>query len=421
MIGDKLKGVGSPGNENWYFGKLTETALKKFQEIYSLEPTGRIDYKTWKALNSYATGNTLSPNVGPTTNTNFNNTTKDRINAANEKRISINEQNKKDFEAAKKASLEKAQADTELKAEENKSYIQSLIDKYTGFFYTSKGDAGQTNGTSQNQVTSPGQDTYSNNYSAQTPYLNPSTGIYSSNPSNAQQGGTQAQNQNPYLSGIQNPYANYNTPQQQPSLINGVTQGLGLSNTSPTPMNQSSHNGNVGGPLPSKIRVLENGWLSGPTTHFGTEWSGTRDAAPGSNCSAAMNTSLNICSPATCIVSLPIAAQVYFWGSEEQKRMMSSLIGQSASRQVSALRWNYARIKGSPIEILNPATGRCTVAPLWETGPGDSEGGAIDLTPCVKKVIGPSGNFVSHFRPVPTGKRGCEDYNYIPSLVNGPR
>ena len=40
------EGPGSPGFENWYFGKKTEVAVKKFQEKYGLEVTGKIDFKT---------------------------------------------------------------------------------------------------------------------------------------------------------------------------------------------------------------------------------------------------------------------------------------------------------------------------------------------------------------------------------------
>lgn len=207
-----------------------------------------------------------------------------------------------------------------------------------------------------------------------------------------------------------------NSDETLQQIDNDLDKGFTYKN-SPTVMNSSNYNGNYGGPLNKNLKEAGDGWLSGPTTHFGTEWNNKRDSTPGSNCTAAMDQKINICSPETCIVSLPMAAQVYYWGNEIQKEKMKSLIGSNSSRQVKSLKWSYSKIKGTPIEIVNLSNGKCTVAPLWETGPGDTENGAIDLTPCIKKVIGNKSNFQSKFRPVKNGQKACEGYEYVESIV----
>lgn len=234
-------GVGSPGKENWYFGSLTEKALMRFQEKNNLEVTGRIDFKTWKKLNDYVLGIseiTPRPSLDKEGSNADTDSISSKIQSANEKRLSINEQNKKDFEEAKKLKAEKAKEEAVAKTEESKSYIQSLLDKYTGFFYTSKGDAGTEKPTTN--PASSTQDIYSNNYSVQTPYLNPSTGIYSSNPTYSQQPQQPAQpisnnfasqpGLNPFLPQQQNPYLNYGLQPTAVPVIPGSEQSAGQVN-----------------------------------------------------------------------------------------------------------------------------------------------------------------------------------------------
>lgn len=101
-------GPGSPGQENWFFGRKTEEAVEKFQYKYGLEVTGKIDLKTWKLMNSYVENynnpQPISKSKSPEKS--------DRYKAADEERKKINAQNKKDFEDAKKQAKEK---DTELR------------------------------------------------------------------------------------------------------------------------------------------------------------------------------------------------------------------------------------------------------------------------------------------------------------------
>lgn len=400
-------GVGSPGKENWYFGQMTENALKRFQEKNNLEATGRIDFKTWKKLNDYVLGNTENTPISSTN-------TQSKIQEANEKRLSINEQNKKDFEEAKKLAAEKKLAETETKKEESKSYIQNLLDKYTGFFFTNKGDANNSS-SSNSQATSTTnttqtQDIYSNNYSAQTPYLNPSTGIYSSNPAAVQQPIQQPQIQpinnnlagqpglNPFLPQQENPYINY-AQQLAPTLgAAGGNVGLGI------------HNGQVGSGFNRPGTVAEaDGWIRGvKATNFGCNDTYARQYWTSRGSNNHNQTSMQSFSKQGTLpidqdcrlflVGIPQEIQRYFFP------------GQSPS--------SYA---GTPIEVVNLRTNNCTVAPLFETGPGQCEGkncgvgGSIDLTVAVKIVLetAKGDNFPVRYRPVPKGKRGCEDYNFF--------
>jgi hypothetical protein len=79
---------------------------------------------------------------------------------------------------------------------------------------------------------------------------------------------------------------------------------------------------------------------------------------------------------------------------------------------------HYQKIAGTPLEVVNLNNGSCTVVPLWETGPGKNEngkiGGSIDLTKPVKLLLGGNGsNFPVRYRPVQTGKKGCEGYKFM--------
>ncbi len=104
------------------------------------------------------------------------------------------------------------------------------------------------------------------------------------------------------------------------------------------------------------------------------------------------------------LVSLPLNAQKYYFGNLGLGEL-------------------YKKGAGTPIEIINLSNKTCTVAPLWETGPGPGEGGCptcgrgggIDLTNAVKLLLGAKigTNFVAQYRPVKTGTKGCEGYNFV--------
>jgi hypothetical protein len=295
-----------------------------------------------------------------------------------EKRKNINEQNKKDFEAARKLAAEKKQADAKAKNEESTSYIQNLIDKYTGFFYTNKNDAEQDNQStglaSNNTNTLPTQDTYSNNYSAQTPYLNPNTGVYSSNPIAASQpiGQPQSIQQtpglNPFLPAQQNPYINYGQPAQ---ITNnpGTPQQLPIT-TAPAesiPCNIDGVNTDT---------KSGQGWVCGKGSYFGHKLNGTFDSQDnGLGCFRKDGGRHSTRSGAG--IAIPIWLQQHFFGS--------SPTGKSPS--VGCDGW---------VEVVNKKTGQCMKFKVVDTGPDprvtggriiDFTGTACNMIKCVTDEI----------------------------------
>jgi len=362
-------GVGSPGKENWYFGVMTERALKRFQEKNNLEVTGRIDFKTWKKLNDFVTG---TPEITPQTNTDI----QSKIQSADEKRISINEQNKKDFEESKKLAAEKKLSDTETKKVESKSYIQGLLDKYTGFFYTNKGDAekdAQKNGLTTTTNTTPAQETYSNSYSSKTPYLNPNTGIYSSNPTYAQQPQIQTPyaqqfgSQSPYSSGA-NPYSSMNAPGYYASQAPFTNSG--------TPFTTSRWGGTGAG----------DGFGQVVTTVYGHMRNGGSDGLDNGVTACGQNSRLG--GNGSKAISLKKSLRVSIFGN------------------VPKSQWC-----GKEIEITNPRTGRCGVYPLLEEGPQEHLQAAMDMTGTVWNELDPEKRDGSkntfRFRILKVGDKGC--------------
>lgn len=396
------EGAGSPGKENWFFGELTRQAVSRFQSIHNITVSGKVDLSTLKVLNQVASGQLKN-------NSSTSKTYGEIEVPKEEENIYLNSEKNPHI------SVDNPQENTTTNPTEkiSKTYLDSMLEKYTNYF-SNNSEVNQRNNNPNvpnnpnNPLTNVPPNPYLNPFA--NPYLSPYANPYGKqNPTGNSGGGGRGFGGGGSGGGQQSIF------QRLSSVLGGGQQGS--QQNSPTPMYSANYSGQTGGPLNKNLKEAGDGWLSGPTTHFGTEWSGARDATPGSNCNAAMSSSINICSAATCIVALPIAAQVYFWGTAEQKEKMRSLIGRSAGAQVKALRWSYGKIKGSPIEIVNTTNGKCTVAPIWETGPGDSEGGGIDLTPCIKKAIGNSNNFVSKFRPVKAGATGCEGYNIVESLV----
>ena len=145
-------GVGSPGRETWFFGKLTEEALKKFQNKYGLQATGEIDFKTWEKLNEY-----VNQKNNPKTTTKSTETKKQ----TEEKNIYLDEpsnNNPKDSNTQKSATS----SDTFL----DNSFLNNMLGKYSSLLSPS------TYFTNTPQ-TSP---------TASTPYYNPQTGSYQSSP-----------------------------------------------------------------------------------------------------------------------------------------------------------------------------------------------------------------------------------------------
>ncbi len=380
-------GPGSPGEENWYFGKMTENALKRFQEKNNLEVTGRIDFKTWKVLNNYVLGiSEITPH--PSLNKEGSNadtiTIKNKIQTADEKRKSINEQNKKDFEEAKKLSTEKAATLKAEAAESKKSYIQGLLDKYTGFFYTSKGDT-EKGVINSGQTAPTNQDTYSNNYSLQTPYLNPNTGVYSSSPNTPtsqpvlQPQATQAQpnqtpysqlfgNQSPYASYSGNPYANTNAPEYYASQAPFVNSG--------SPFTVSRWGGSGTGEGLGQV----------VTTVYGHTRSGGVDGLDNGVTACGQNSRLG--GNGSKAISLKRSLRISIFGN------------------VSKSGWC-----GKEIEVTNPRTGRCGVYPLLEEGPQEQLQAAMDMTGTVWNELDPERRDGSknwfRFRVLKTGDQGC--------------
>lgn len=369
-------GVGSPGNENWYFGEMTEQALKRFQGKNNLETTGRIDFKTWKKINDYVLGNsnTLPSKMGGSADTNSINS---KIQTADEKRLSINEQNKKDFEEAKKLKAEKKLAEIETKKEESKSFIQNLMDKYTGFFSTGKVE---TEKDKEYKTGSSTQDIYSNSPSSQTPYLNPNTGIYSSNPNQASQP-VQTQpatgqtpysqlfgTQSPYASQQGNPYSNLNAPGYYASQAPFTQPG--------TAFTTSRWGGSGTG----------NGFGQVVTTVYGHMRNGGSDALDNGLTACGQNSRLG--GNGSKAISLKKSLRISIFGN------------------VPKSVWC-----GKEIEITNPRTGRCGVYPILEEGPQEHLQAAMDMTGTVWNELDPERRDGSknwfRFKVLKVGEKGC--------------
>ncbi len=378
------KGVGSPGKEGWFFGNLTLQALENFQSKNKLEVTGKVDLATFKSLNTYVD--------------NFN---KPKTTIEIKKNVPLTQ--------IKPEIKETSNTDN---SNDKKTLLNSIFDKYVGLF--SNKSPVTTNTILQNQ------DSYSNNYSSKTPYLNPQTGVYSSNPNNTQppqpsqsdyaQQSPVYQNSNPYL---QTPFSD--------SFANGMQAGPVAPpgfQSSQTFSGGSVGSGNFDGakgtqtPRPG-VQYESDGWVTGnKATNFGCNDTYACSHFAGSSQGSCNNTSMGHLSKGESLpintdcnlflVGIPQEIQRYFFGNLPLAPL-------------------YKIAAGTPIEVVNLSNNRCTVVPLWETGPGRGEGanknqvgGAIDLTKSVKLLLGGWGNnFPVRYRPVPKDQKGCQNYDFI--------
>lgn len=207
----------------------------------------------------------------------------------------------------------------------------------------------------------------------------------------------------PYISKIYNPAVRSDFSSPYTPVQNGIN----------IMMNPGSFTGAVGslGELDSRLfKVLGGGWLETKASNFGLNTNGSPDTVikPQYGCKTAMSSlsatgPITVCNTSTCVVSLPREVINYYYGKVDWKD----------SRSIYA---KYKQIAGSRIEVYNYENGTCAVAPLWEIGPGHQEslrnGFGIDLTYCVKvnMLETKSGAPKVKYRPVPSGKEGCEDY-----------
>ena len=207
----------------------------------------------------------------------------------------------------------------------------------------------------------------------------------------------------PYVKSIYNPsvrtdFSSDYTPAQQ------------YINVMMNPGNFSRILGSVGELDVRLFKILSGGWLETKASNFGLNTNGAPDTVikPQYGCQTAMSSlsasgPVKVCNTSTCVVSFPREVINYYYGK----------IDWSDRRAIYA---RYKQIAGTRVEVVNLENGTCAVAPLWEIGPGHGEslknGFGIDLTYCVKvnMLETKSGAPRVKYRPVPTGKEGCEDY-----------
>lgn len=184
-------------------------------------------------------------------------------------------------------------------------------------------------------------------------------------------------------------------------------------------MNQSSFEGAKGDCSGLDSRIFKgfdkDGWLTTNSSIFGLNANGSPDKTilPKYQGFTAMSDyskgGVNVRNKHTCIVSFPREVQNCYFG--KVKGWGRNPGGKSKDQ-------HYAEVAGTPVEVVNVTTGKCVVAPLWETGPGHDEGlkwgFGMDLPYCtyvtMLQLDKLKGNKVVKYRPVPKGKQGCEDY-----------
>ncbi len=178
-----------------------------------------------------------------------------------------------------------------------------------------------------------------------------------------------------------------------------------------------------------RFTILPDNWLKTKATNFGLTVNGGADTGLVNfalGCPTSMSGfsrgGVRVCNQSTCVVGIPPDVMDYYFGKTTWNRPRWAPY--PAGENAQSILTLYRRIAGTPIEIINERNNRCTVVPLWETGPSKSEcagkGCGIDLTYCVKVVLleNREGRTPVRYRPVPQGKRGCEGFQYIQAPVN---
>lgn len=324
-------GAGSPGRENWFFGRLTEDAVKRYQIKNDLTPSGKVDFKTLRKLNAFVNGSLIS------TNTNSNQTAikKDLININEDKRNEI----KKDLEENIYLNNTNSNPYTDEPTNANlstintpptstKTLLQQLLDKYTNYFNPNSTTNLNTNNT-------PTQDIYSNSYSSKTPYYNPQSGNYSSNPSSSAGQSQSSQSANPYLGNAVSPYGQ-------------------------TPFSDAFNNGLPAGPKGPGIESSA-GKIS-------------RDRGDIGQCRA------------TSFAHATLAEGCVADRSDQQnnqKAASGQILSRTGVPAIPAVALPKSGSMGDAVEVKDLSTGKCKAFPLLDRGPGAgplSKGVCIDLT-----------------------------------------
>lgn len=326
-------GVGSPGHETWYFGKLTEEALKSFQEKYGLEITGQIDFKTWQKLNSYAIeGNSPISKPNTISNTKPTNTAKTTptTKPVEEKNIFLDDSSYASSNENSPATQTTNTTSTFL----DNSYLNDVLSKYSTLLSPST----YFSNTSQAQST--------NTYTPANPYLTQPTSYAVQPISNYQ-----AQ---------PNPYLQSSYPSYSPYSSGGYS---GLNSPGYYLSNQSGYYGSIlSGNIPiSKGQEQNSGQITGNVGDIG------------------------MCR-ATTFAHGTLSEGCVADSADQQNNqraasgVIMSRVGVQAIPAVALpKRGNF----GDAVEVKDLSTGKCKAFPLLDRGPGSgpqSKGVCIDLT-----------------------------------------
>ncbi len=191
-----------------------------------------------------------------------------------------------------------------------------------------------------------------------------------------------------------------------------------------------TENSEAWGELPDKFKKTADGSIETKATFFG----GVEDMKYNAVCNAAnagaVGTKVNTCDDATCVVSLPLSIQVYYFGDDTDRKKLTEMKRVAKdrdgfSKQVTILGQNKLeqikkRAAGQPVQIVNNKTGRCAIGPIWDIGPKDNFGGGIDLSKkCAQAIFKTKENFIATYKPIKPGEKPCQGYTdivHFPSL-----